>query len=63
MTEGIVQMAAFNPHDGTGFAKCYDVKNLKPWTFLRKLRQYPDIKFISFGITSLLIKAQRDIMP
>ena len=45
-TEAVIQMvAAFNPHDGTGFAKCYDVKNYK--TFLNFLgeveRKYPGV--------------------
>lgn len=44
-SEAVVQMvAAFDPHSGIGFAKCYDVKNYETFLdFLSEIeRRYPD---------------------
>ena len=62
-TEPVVQLiAAFNPHDGTGFAKCYDVKNYETiLDFLTEVeRQIPDTKVhIIWDNLSAHKKAQR----
>lgn len=62
-TEPVVQMlGAFNAHDGTGFGKCYKVKNFE--TFLDFLveveRHFPDIEVhIIWDNLSAHKKAQR----
>lgn len=62
-TQGVIQMVgAFNPHDGIGFAKCYDVKNSDTiLDFLSEVeRHYPDMEIhIVWDNLSAHKKAQR----